>query len=188
MFFYAQIKKVHKNRLMEAHLRINLYRKSWHECIISENDSTVSIRHERDRVASFIPLTFLFSAPFSIPILLGTVQVGRIGKLVPERSDVECLERLLLSHLLLGQLLQARSGLLCRFGVWNAGSAGWGHVSGRGHFGLQSHSLLFPDALELQLDLLVLGQEVLEGLVNTVVWFESTVSRFPSLVPRLQLF
>lgn len=65
---------------------------------------------------------------------------------------------------------------------------GWDRLSGRGHFGLQSHGLLFPDTLQFQLDLLILGQEIFKRLVNTVVLLGDTVDNFPKLVPHLRLF
>lgn len=117
------------------------------------------------------------------PLPLQLVQVGWSGQLLPERFDVEGLEHFPLRR------------LLGRFWFWYwywSGLCNTAVVLGDvlcdgGRFGLQGHGLLLADALQLQLDLLVLGQQVLEGLVNTGVSFTNTVSSFTSLSPRQQL-
>lgn len=115
-------------------------------------------------------------------------QVVRNRKSLSQRSDVEGLKDLLLHPLCLERLLSQWNSNLNRFIIWNPGGVGWDVVHGRGDFGLQNQGLLFADALQFQLDLLVLGQEIFEGLVNTVVLLGDAVSPFPELVPHLWLF
>lgn len=133
-------------------------------------------------------LTLRFSRTSFVLGVVGLLrQVVRNRKSLSQRSDVEGLKDLLLHPFCLERLLSQWNRHLNRFIIWNPGGAGWAWVHGRGDFGLQNHGLLFTDALQFQLDLLVLGQEIFEGLVNTVVLLGGTVSPFPELVPHLWL-